>query len=89
MEHDVTNARFDTDDITAHFDKEDKSEIFLDNTTVELNDDLSSTEDTSEMDSTVTQPAEVLVKTAWSIKNIFRRQKSLPLPDHKLGALKQ
>lgn len=88
MEHDVTNACFDTDDKTAHVDKEDKSDIFLDDT-VEFDDDWSSTEDVSETNSTLTQPAEVLVKSAWSIKNIFRRQKSLPLPDHKLGALKQ
>ncbi|KAL9982478.1 hypothetical protein ACROYT_G004525 [Oculina patagonica] len=88
MEHDVTNACFDTDDKTAHVDKEDKSEWeFLD--AFEFDDDSSSTEDIPETNTTLTQPAEVLVKTAWSIKNIFRRQKSLPLTDHKLSALKQ
>ena len=89
MEHDVTTACFDADDKTTPVDKEDKSESVWDDT-LDFDDYLKgSTEDISDADSTLTRPTEVLVKTSWSIKNIFRRQKSLPLPDHKLGALKQ
>ena len=40
-------------------------------------------------DSLVVQSAEVLVKTAWSLKNIFRRQKSLPVPNQKHNTLKE
>lgn len=88
MEHDVTSACFVTDDKPAHVDTESKTESLLDSS-VEFDDHWGSYESIPETDSSLTQPAEVLVKTTWSIRNIFRRQKSLPLPDHKLGALKQ
>ena len=88
MEHDATSARFDKDDKPAHVDADDNTESLL-HKSVELDDRWNSNESISETHSSLTQPAEVLVKTTWSIKNIFRRQKSLPLPDHKLGALKQ
>ena len=89
MEHDgSTSACFDTDDKSTHIDTEDKSVMLLGDT-VEVDEHWSSNKSISETDSTLTQSAEVLVKTAWSVKNLFRRQKSLPLPDHKLGALKQ
>ncbi|KAJ7328534.1 hypothetical protein OS493_024450 [Desmophyllum pertusum] len=89
MEHDgSTSACFDTDDKSTHIDTEDKSVMLLGDT-VEVDEHWSSNKSISETDSTPTQSAEVLVKTAWSVKNLFRRQKSLPLPDHKLGALKQ
>jgi len=89
MEHDVTNACFDKDDKPAQVDTEGNTEnLMIDS--IELDDHWNSNESIiSETDCSLTQPAEVLVKTTWSIKNIFRRQKSLPLPDHKLGALKQ
>ena len=88
MEHDVTSACFDKDDKPAQVNAQGNTENLLDES-VEFDDHWSSNESISETDSSLTQPAEVLVKTTWSIKNIFRRQKSLPLPDHKLGALKQ
>ena len=88
MEHDVTSACFDKDDKPTHIDTDDSTESLL-HESVEFDDHWSLNEGISETHSSLTQPAEVLVKTTWSIKNIFRRQKSLPLPDHKLGALKQ
>ena len=87
MEHDVTSACFNKA-VPAHVDTEDNSESFLEDS-VEFDDHWNSNKRISDTDSSFTQPAEVLVKTTWSIKNIFRRQKSLPPPDHKLGALKQ
>lgn len=88
MEHDVTSACFDKDDKPAHVNTDDSTESLL-HESVEFDDHWSSNESISKTHSSLTQPTEVLVKTTWSIKNIFRRQKSLPLPDHKLGALKQ
>ena len=88
MEHDVTSARFDKDDKPAHVDRDVSTESLL-HESVEFDDHWNSNESIPVTHSSLTQPAEVLVKTTWSIKNIFRRQKSLPLPDHKLGALKQ
>ena len=88
MEHDVTSARFDKNDKPAHVDRDVSTESLL-HESVEFDDHWNSNESISVTHSSLTQPAEVLVKTTWSIKNIFRRQKSLPLPDHKLGALKQ
>lgn len=88
MEHDVTSACFDKDDKSAHVNTDDSTERLL-HESVEFDDHWSSNESISKTHSSLTQPTEVLVKTTWSIKNIFRRQKSLPLPDHKLGALKQ
>lgn len=43
----------------------------------------------SETLSTLSQSTEVLVKTAWSLKNFFRRQQSPPIPVHKIDALTQ
>ena len=88
MEHDVTSACFDKDDKPARVNTDENTDSLLDDF-VQLDDHWDSKESISETDFSLTQPAEVLVKTTWSIKNIFRRQKSLPLPDHKLGALKQ
>ena len=87
MEHDVTSACFNQDE-PAHVDTENNSESLLEDS-VEFDGHWNSNETISETDSSHTQPAEVLVKTTWSIKNIFRRQKLLPPPNHKLGALKQ
>ena len=87
MEHDSI-TRFETDNNTEHTGKEDRSDILLDGT-VEFDTHSGSSKGISETDSTLSQSTEVLVKTTWSIRNIFRRQKSVPLPDHKLGALKQ
>lgn len=40
-------------------------------------------------ESIIAQSAEVLVKTAWSIKKLFTRQKSLSGPHQKLNALEE
>lgn len=73
---------------TANIDKDDISDILLEDA-VECEEKYPPFQGIASSESLLAPPAEVLVKTAWSIKNLFRRQKSLPLPDHSLGALKQ
>ena len=77
-----------THDKTANIYKDDISDILLEDA-VECEEERPPFQGIASSESLVAPSAEVLVKTAWSIKNLFRRQKSLPLPDHSLGALKQ
>ncbi|XP_022791929.1 kinesin-like protein KIF15 [Stylophora pistillata] len=86
MEHDNETC-FDTDN-TEHVDKKDSSDNFLDDT-VEIGAHQGATEGISETDFSLSQSTEVLVKTTWSLKNLFRWQKSAPIPDHKIDALTQ
>ncbi|XP_029208723.2 kinesin-like protein KIN-7O isoform X2 [Acropora millepora] len=59
------------------------------NDTVRFQDEHGSFHDNVTSESIVSQSEEVQVKTPWSLKSLFRRQKSFSLPDHDLGALKQ
>lgn len=59
------------------------------NDTVRFQDEHGSFHDNATSESIVSQSEEVQVKTPWSLKSLFRRQKSFSLPDHDLGALKQ
>ncbi|XP_068708780.1 uncharacterized protein [Montipora foliosa] len=72
--------------VTARVKENVKSDVESGNT---VGDDCCSIRDSVASESNVAQSEEVHVKTAWSIKNLFRRQKSLSLPDHNLSALKQ
>ena len=74
--------------VTAHVKENVKSDVESGNT-VRYQDDCCWIRDSVALESNVAQSEEVHVKTAWSIKNLFRRQKSLSLPDHNLSALKQ
>lgn len=75
-------------DSTANIDKDDNSDILLDDTP-QSEEHWSPFQSISGSESIMAQSAEVLVKTAWSIKNLFRREKALPPPGHKHGPLKQ
>ena len=59
------------------------------NDTVRYQDEHGSFHDNVTSESIVSQSEEVQVKTSWSLKSLFRRQKSVSLPNHDLGALKQ
>ena len=83
MEHDGS-----VHDKTANIDKDDINDILLDDA-VESEEKCTPFQGIAGSESLVVQSAEVLVKTAWSIKKLFRRQKSIPLPEHSLSALKQ
>ena len=76
-----------THDKTSNIEKDGKSDILLDN--VQREEHWDPFQENAGSIPVVVQSTEVLVKTAWSIKNIFRRQKSMPLPDHNLGVLMQ
>lgn len=77
-----------TGDKTTTIDRDDKNDILV-NDTVKCDEQWNPFQGIAGAESVVVQSAEVLVKTAWSIKNLFRRQKSPPIPDHDLGVLKQ
>lgn len=76
-----------THDKTSNIEKDGKSDILVD--IVQREEHWGPFQENVGSEPVVVQSTEVLVKTAWSIKNIFRRQKSLPLPDHDLGVLMQ
>lgn len=65
------------------------------NRDVTLQDNIESKEqhslvhDIGGSESIIAQSAEVLVKTAWTIKKLFTRQKSLSGPHQKLNALEE
>lgn len=83
MEQDESNC-LKTEDA----DKDNNRDVTLQDN-IESREQHSLVHDTAGSESIIAQSAEVLVKTAWSIKKLFMRQKSLSGPHQKLNALEE